>query len=285
MGVGIISAGRVGAVIGSALRATGHAITGAAAVSDASRSRADELLRGVPILDPATIAERSELVILAVPDDELPQLAAGLACAGVVPGGQIFAHTSGRYGIDVLKPLADAGAITLAIHPAMTFTGTSLDLPRLIGCPWAVTAPAMFMPIATALVVEMDGEPFDVAEADRGTYHLALAHGSNHLVVLVDQVLTILDEIGVQDPSRLVAPLLQASLEGALSSGANALTGPVKRGDAGTVAEHLGALAELDRPLLEHAYRALALGALNLAGLDDSTREHICRLLTAPAKD
>ena len=279
MGVGIISAGRVGAVIGNALRSTGHQITGVVAVSDASKERADVLLPGVPVLDPPAVVERSELVILAVPDDELAALAAGLADADLVPGGQIFAHTSGRFGIDVLQPLAAKGAITLALHPAMTFTGTSLDLARLIGCPWSVTAAPMFMPIAKALVVELEGESFDVAEADRAVYHLALAHGSNHLVVLVNQVMDLLRDIGIQDPARLASPLLHAALEETLRTGPRALTGPIQRGDAGTVTSHLDALREQRQPDIERAYRALGLGALELTTLTDEVRSRLTELL------
>lgn len=285
MGVGIISAGRVGAVIGNALRATGHQITGTAAVSEESRERAELLLPGVPILDPPTIVERSELVILAVPDDALAALAEGLASAKLVPGAQIFAHTSGRYGVDVLAPLARAGAITLALHPAMTFTGTSIDLKRLVGCPWAITAPAMFAPIARALVEELDGTSFDVAEADRGQYHLALAHGSNHLVVLVSQVLDLLRDIGISDPAQLAAPLMNAALEEALRSGPAALTGPIRRGDSGTIVEHLGALAESDRYDIERAYRALGAAAVELTNHPLEVREHLTHLLKEKHRD
>lgn len=280
MGVGIISAGRVGAVIGNALRAAGHQITGVVAISDESRERAEMLLPSAPILDPATVVERSELVILAVPDDELGPLAAGLAEAGVVPGGQIFAHTSGRYGTEILAPLEAKGAITLALHPAMTFTGTSLDLSRLIGCPWAVTGRDMFLPIAKALVVELDGISVSVAEADRIAYHAALAHGANHMVVLVNQVLDILKAIGVEDPSMLAGPLLHAALEESLRTGPRALTGPVSRGDKGTVSAHLAALNELARDDIDAAYRTLALGALDLAHISEDTREEIRALLT-----
>lgn len=279
MGVGIVSAGRVGAVLGNALRAAGHPITGVAAISEASRERADALLPGVPILDIPTIVERSELIVLAVPDDELAGLAAGIARAGLQPGAQIFAHTSGRYGIEVLAPLAARGAITLAMHPAMTFTGTSLDLGRLIGCPWAVSAPAMFMPIATALVVELEGHSVQIAEADRTTYHLALAHGSNHLVVLVTQVLELLRDIGVEDPHALAGPLLHATLEEALRTGERALTGPVKRADAGTVAAHFEALREADHPNTEIAYRALARGALDLCAHPEEVRGRLLTLI------
>ena len=133
LGIGVIGAGRVGAVLGAALRAEGHAITGAYAVSDASRERAALLLPGVPLLDVPALVERSEMLLLAVPDDQLAPLAAGVAATGMMPGGQLVVHTSGRYGTEVLAPLAQAGSATLAIHPAMTFTGTPTDLRRLVG--------------------------------------------------------------------------------------------------------------------------------------------------------
>ena len=135
--------------------------------------------------------------------------------------------------------------IPLALHPAMTFTGTSLDLSRLVGCSFAVTAPAPVLPIGQALVVEVGGEPVVLAEEARGLYHAALAHGANHLVVLVAQAAQALAAAGVAEPGRMLAPLLEAALDGALraeSAGGGgaitALTGPVRRGDAGTVREH-----------------------------------------------
>ena len=89
-------------------------------------------------------------------------------------------HTSGRHGTEVLAPATALGAIGLAIHPAMTFTGMSVDLQRLNGTCFAVTGPALFIPDCSGTVVEMGGEPVHVAEADRALYHAALAHAANH---------------------------------------------------------------------------------------------------------
>ncbi|MFY9232728.1 MAG: NAD(P)-binding domain-containing protein, partial [Candidatus Nanopelagicales bacterium] len=97
--IGIVGAGRVGAVLGAALRRTGHEIVGVSAVSDLSRLRADALLPGVPVLAPPEIADAAELVLLAVPDDVLPDLVAGLVGAGALSSGQFVVHTSGRHGI------------------------------------------------------------------------------------------------------------------------------------------------------------------------------------------
>ncbi|PWH06939.1 oxidoreductase [Brachybacterium endophyticum] len=285
LGIGIIGAGRVGAALGAALRAEGHAITGAYAVSEASRARAAEMLPDVPLLGVDRIVERSELVLLAVPDDQLAPLAAGIAATGLAPGGQIFAHTSGLHGIDSLAPLERTGGIALAMHPAMTFTGTPADLPRLVGCPVAVTARESFLPIAQALVVEIGGEPVTLAEGDRALYHAALSHGANHLVVLVDQARELLASIGIEDPGVYLRPLLTAALEESLRRGRKALTGPVSRGDAGTVTAHLEALAEADGATgdTRSTYRALALAALARAGLGEQEDRTIREILQGPA--
>ncbi len=237
-------------MLGAALRAAEHAVVGGvSAVSEVSRERAENLLPGVPILEIQDIVERSELVLLAVPDDALGELVAGgLAKLGAWQPGQLVAHTSGRFGVGILNPVRTVGAIPLALHPAMTFTGMSLDLTRLMDCTFGgVTADAAMLPIAQALVVEMGAEPVVIAEADRTLYHAALAHSSNHMVTLVAQASQMLREIGVETPEAMLGPLLRATLENALASGESALTGPVARGgDVGTVSAHAQALKEYD---------------------------------------
>ena len=245
LGVGVISAGRVGAVLGAALRGAGHAVVGVHASSEASRERAATLLPDVPVLDVQSIVERSELVLLAVPDDQLPGLVSGLAATGAWQPGQLVVLTAGRHGTGVLEPVRAAGGIGLAVHPAMTFTGLSLDLQRLADCSFGVTAAAPVLPIAQALVVEMGAEPVVVAEADRPLYHAALAHGSNHVMTVLGESMQLLGEIGVEHPDRVLGPLVRATVDNALASGENALTGPVARGDVTTVAAHVAALREL----------------------------------------
>jgi len=158
MSVGIVGAGRVGASIGASLRLAGHLVVGASGVSEASVTRIDTMLPGVPRIDVEEVVRRSDIVFLAVPDDAIAELVDGLAAVGAWRGGLLVAHCSGRLGLDALAAATRAGAIPLAIHPAMTFTGTSLDLDRMVGATFAVTAPAAFLPIAQALVVEMGGE-------------------------------------------------------------------------------------------------------------------------------
>ena len=266
LAVGIVGAGRVGAVLGSALRQVGHEVVAASGGSPESLERIDTLLTGVPVRDMVDVARAADLVLLTVPDDAIGRVAEWIADQGGFRAGQIVLHTSGRHGVEVLRPALAAGAIPLAIHPAMTFSGTSLDLSRLEGAPFAVTAPAPVLPIGQALVVEIGGEPVLIPETARGEYHAALSHASNHLVTLVVQAERVLAQAGVDDGARLLGPLTRAALDGALSSGAQALTGPVSRADAGTVAGHLAALAGgSDHLETLAAYRALARSTTLLA--------------------
>ena len=255
--VGVVGTGRAGAVLGAALGRAGHHVVAAYAVSDLSRLRAEALLPGVPLVAVAQVLAESDLALLTVPDDVLPGLVAGLVETGAVRPGQFLAHASGRFGYGVLAAATRVGGLPLALHPVMTFTGTSIDLARLSGCPFGVTAPDQLRPVAEALVVEMGGDPVWVSEGNRVLYHAALAHGANHLVTLVTQTLDLLRSAGVEEPARLVAPLLSAALDNALRYGDAALTGPVARGDAGTVAAHVRELGEVS-PEARVAYVALA---------------------------
>lgn len=266
LSIGVVGAGRVGAAIGASLRLTGHMVVGASGVSEASVTRIDTMLPGVPRLDVEEVVRRCELVFLAVPDDAITELVEGLAAVGAWRAGHLVAHCSGRVGLDALDAATRAGAIALAIHPAMTFTGTSLDLDRMVGATFAVTAPSAFLPIAQALVVEMGGEPVVLDDAARPLYHAALVHGANHVVTLVSQAASLLAAAGIEDPGRLLSPLVHASVDGALTDAPGAvstLTGPVVRGDAGTVASHVAALAS--RPEAAQAYRAMARATADIA--------------------
>lgn len=280
--VGVVGSGRVGAVLGAALALAGHRLVAASAVSQASRERARLLLPRVPLLPVPDVVAAADLVLLTVPDDELPSLVEGLSLTGAWQAGQIVVHTSGRYGVQVLEPATSAHVIALALHPAMTFSGTPVDLERLAGCCFGVTAHEAVRPVAEALVVEMGAEPVWVAEADRVLYHAALAHGSNHLVTLVSQALQVLRGTGVEAPDRLLAPLLSAALDGALRQGDAAVTGPVSRGDAGTVAAHLRELADGPPDVLS-AYvalaRATAVRALAAGRLDTRAAQSLLDVL------
>ena len=260
LAVGVVSAGRVGSVLGAALARAGHVVVAASGVSKSSVRRAEELLPDVPLLSPDEVAARADLVLLAVPDDVLPGLVRGLVATNSLRAGQIVVHTSGAHGVGVLAPATEVGVLPLALHPAMTFTGRAEDLHRVAACCVGVTASPDDVAgwnVGEALVLEMTAEPVRVAEAVRPLYHAALTHGANHLATLVTECVELLRGAGIEPAERLIAPLLSAALDNALRHGDRALTGPVARGDVGTVRAHVSVLREA-APEVVPAYLALA---------------------------
>lgn len=256
--IGVVGAGRVGAALGAALARAGHKVTGASGRSDATAARISSLLPGTPHRRAEDVVRNAELVIFAVPDDVLAPLIAHLSESGAFRRGVIVAHTSGAHGIGVLHPAVAHGARPLALHPAMTFAGHADDADRLAsGISFGVTAPDDLRDTADALVRELGGNPEWIPEERRALYHTALAHGANHLVTLVNEALDRLRDAGVANPERVLSPLLHAALDNTLAFGDGALTGPVSRGDAGTVAKHVDTLAQT-APDSVPSYLALA---------------------------
>ncbi|OMC13285.1 oxidoreductase [Mycolicibacter heraklionensis] len=283
--VGVISAGRVGTALGVALERAEHVVVACSAISEESRERArrrlpDSLIRPAP-----DVAADAELLVLAVPDTELAGIVSGLAATGAVRAGTIVVHTSGATGIGVLAPLTEQGCLPLAIHPAMTFTGSDEDIDRLSESCFGITAAdEIGFAIAEALTLEIGAEPFRVEESARTLYHAALCHGANHLVTVIDDALAALraalpGRLGshvADDPDgiaeRVLGPLVRAALANTLRDGRAALTGPVARGDSATLARHLGVLAGVDTDLAE-AYRTNALRTAHRAGAADDVLE------------
>lgn len=265
--IGVIGAGRVGAVLAAALRAAGHDIVAAAGESNASRTRIETLLPGVPVMKPTDVARASELLLLTVPDDMLENVVTSLVGAGAIREGQYVVHTSGRHGLSVLQAATRIGAHPIAMHPAMTFTGTDVDLGRLPGCVFGVTTRPEDKACAEVLIADLKGNAMWVSESKRTLYHAGLAHGANHLVTLVAQAMDMLAASGADDPAATLRPLLTAALDNALTYGDAALTGPIVRGDVNTVRAHLADIAEATPEALP-SYVAMARATADRAVAD-----------------
>jgi predicted short-subunit dehydrogenase-like oxidoreductase (DUF2520 family) len=266
--VGVVGAGRVGAVLAAKLGAAGHRVVAAAGESDASRDRIEALLPvDVTVDKPSAVARACDLLLLTVPDDMLGNVVSVLSASGALREGQYVVQTSGRHGLAVLAPAAEVGARIIALHPAMTFTGTAVDLDRLGGCTFGLTAGTDEREVAEALVADLGGRVSWVPEEMRTLYHSGLAHGANHLVTLVTEAMELLSAAGAADPAATLRPLLAAALDNALEQGDAALTGPIVRGDVNTVRAHLAEIAT-NAPTTLASYVAMARATLARAVTD-----------------
>lgn len=272
--IGIIGAGRVAQAL---------------AMAFAPHSRSSPLMwarspdKARPI--GATVARRlddltqcCDIIAIAVSDDAVASLAADLAATMLAGRTPFIFHVSGRSGAAILEPLHAAGALTAAIHPAMTFTGDPQgEVGRMTQACFAITgsSPAAIEQ-ARNIVALLRGTAAEVAEDQRPLYHAALCHASNHLVTLMAGATHALAAAGVTDPAGLLAPLVRAALENSLDRGFSALSGPLLRGDERTIDGHLDAL-HAHCPQLLPAYRAMALATLDELGRTEPS--HLRRAL------
>ncbi|AJA08936.1 putative cytoplasmic protein [Sphingopyxis fribergensis] len=228
----------------------------------------------VPTID--RLMAECDIVAIAVADDALAGVVADMATVPLTKRARFIFHVSGRSGAAILEPLRDAGALTAAIHPAMTFTGDPQgEARRMAGARFAITgSTAEATAKAKHVVALLGGTAVKIAEEKRALYHAALCHASNHLVTLIAGAAGALKHAGVDDPSGLLAPLVRAALENSLGQGFAGLSGPLLRGDVQTIGGHLDALEEHSPDLLP-AYRAMAratLDELKCAGATPSDR-------------
>lgn len=274
----VIGPGRVGTVVAAAL-ARGHRIVGAAGGSQASRDRFAARLAGTRTAqDPVALAPEADLILVTTPDDAVERVVTALVTADVVGEGHRVVHLSGAQGLAPLRRAALAGAHVAACHPAQTVPSADASPDVLVGAAWAVTAAAGDRPWAHDLVVQLGGDPHDLDEDVRTLYHAALVVGANAAGAVTAVARQLLLAARVDDPGGFLRPLMEASVANVLRDGASALTGPVVRGDAGTVARHLAAL-DADLPSAADAYRHLT--AVILGQVRAALSDHDAAALTA----
>jgi predicted short-subunit dehydrogenase-like oxidoreductase (DUF2520 family) len=243
--VAIIGAGRVGSSLARSASEAGLA------VRLAGRTEALEACRS------------AEVALLCVPDSQITRAAEAIAAA--VPPLRFVGHVSGATGLDALAPCTERGAAPFAIHPLQTVPDAEAELAGA-PCAIAATEPAAES-LARAFAERLGMRPFAVPEEHRAAYHAAAVIASNFLVALEQSAAELLERAGIDDARERLAPLVLRAASNWAERGPAALTGPIARGDADTVARHLEAIDEL-APELRPLYKALAERTAALAVKD-----------------
>jgi predicted short-subunit dehydrogenase-like oxidoreductase (DUF2520 family) len=282
--VAIVGPGRVGALLAPAVVRAGWRLVGVAGGTTSAREAIARRVAGTrTTATPAEVVASAQLVLLTVPDDAIEPVVTSLAVADAFRDDQRVVHVAGSRGLDVLRRAAHCGARVAACHPAMTVPTGAKDPELLVGVAWAVTAAPADRGWASDLVRDLGGDPHEVADGMRTLYHAALAVGSNAVGAAVVTARRLLLAASVERPEAFLEPLVRASVANAATHGAAALTGPIVRGDLGTVEHHLAAITA-DLPELADAYRLLALATLEPVrpALPPATVAALRALLDAP---
>lgn len=228
------------------------------------------------------IPEETTILVLAVPDDKLQEVANEVARAGRAPRPSVVFHLSGALSTDVLTPLHAAGYIVGSLHPLQTVADPWSGAERLRGCAYAIAGEPGALTTARRIVTALDGRAMVIPPNLRPLYHAAAVFASNYILVAAATVARALAEAGIPESDAVAAalPLMRGTMDNVEQLGlGSALTGPVARGDVDTVRLHLSRLSPRERRL----YCALGLETVQLAravGLDPVQADALESLLT-----
>ena len=276
-----IGAGRAGSALATALRDAGHPVAAVHSRTAAHAARLAAATGAVVVHSALEAMELAAITFATVPDDEIGRVAAAVAVENVALPGRSLVHCSATHGADVLAPARSTAALVGAFHPLQALAGAA-SAPLLRGSSFTIEAPEPLHGTLAGLVADLGGHLLDLPAGGRALYHAAAVLAGNAPLALLARAVSLLEEAGIDRDAahRALSALLAGAASNAAEAGVEgALTGPVVRGDAATVARHLEALAS-DPPIRE-LYRHLALESLALAG--PVGREAVAGVLAAPA--
>jgi len=279
--IGFVGAGKVGTALASLLSARGADVV---AVSGRTRRSSLDMALAAG-LDPKAARSRADtlaaapIVFLTVPDDAIGPLCREIAEEGGWRAGQGVVHCSGALPSDVLQPAREAGAAVASFHPLQAFASLQAALEHMPGSTFALEGDPELVAQLDALVEALGGTAIHLKAEEKTLYHAAAVIASNYTVTLAALASDLLVREGIAPDAntalRYLLPLLRGTVDNLDALGLPAaLTGPLARGDAGTVQRHLEALEKI-APDLASLYRHLARLALPLAQekgrLDEAT--------------
>lgn len=285
--VAIAGAGRVAQAMGRLLRERGEVVAAVASRSLIRAEAAAAFIGGAEPVAYSALPAHAGQILIAVPDDALPEVAGILARSGMCRG--VALHTCGTRGPEALAPLAAQGVSCGTLHPLQTVSSPQQGLSALPGAAFAIDGDAAAIAWAEHIAALLGGEPLRVAPHLRPFYHAAAVMASNYAVALLDAAVILMNRAGIQEDTarRALGPLVRESIRNTLALGpVAALTGPIERGDAGTVNAHLEALAEVPDTVRQF-YKAAGLQALDIArrrGLEESKVRRVEELLRESSK-
>src|SRR5262245_726003 len=262
--IGIVGAGAVGTALGAALHRGGWPVKAVASRDPQRRERFRSLVEGSRAFAEATaLLDEVELVIVAVPDDAIPLVAGGLR----MYSGQAMVHTSGALDAAVLTPAMAAGTQIGSFHPLVAFADMERAVAALRGATVAIEGDDQLADLLARMAEAMGAVPVRLAPGSKSAYHAAAVLAAGGFVALLDAIAELGRVAGLDESGSLTiyGPLVEQTLGNARALGIRAaLTGPITRGDVGTLDAHLRTL-RAHAPGVVDLYVAAAEREIDLA--------------------
>ena len=262
----IIGAGMVGTATGHLLKKAGYEIVAIADKSAAALQRAQSYTGGKTYRKPQEVLNEVDCILITTPDDIILSVCKDIALSPLIKGKYVF-HMSGAGGLDLLEPAKKAGAMIASIHPLQSFSSIDTAIQNIPSSYFGITADTKAKREAKTIVLALGGKPIYISSKQKALYHAAACVASNYLVSLLSVVESIYQSIGIseKDAKKAYLPLIYGSLKNIeLSGSIQALTGPIARGDSGTVQKHVDAI-NAHLPQYAFLYSSLGLVTINVA--------------------
>ena len=272
--IAVIGAGKVGTAVGYLLQRKGHHIAIAVTTSQASLENAASYLPETRLVRDAgealadtDVAANVDVILITTKDWQIESACEKLAASGRLTPSHTVIHMSGAASLDLLSSAREAGAGVASLHPIQSFANIELAVERLPGSYFGLTAEGAARKVALRIADDLDGQVVEVADEHKTLYHAAACVASNYLVTLVYTAQKLYEAAGFEERAAIEAmmPLIKGTLANIESVGtAPALTGPIARGDAETVEQHLKKLVVMGEEIVE-TYRMLGLRTVDMA--------------------
>ncbi len=262
--IGFIGAGTVGTALAVRLNRCGYDIAAVSSRSLSSAQRLAGMVGDVPVYSsPQEVADHASVVFITTPDDAISVVIDLVRWHQ----GQNVVHCSGADGLDILEPARLVGAQVGSFHPLQTFASIQNAIDNLPGSTFALEAEGALLAVLETMAVSLEGRWIKLSAGDKAAYHTAAVMTSNYLVTLVKLATDLWAGFGIPRDQAIQAllPLLKGTLNNIENlSVPAALTGPIARGDIGTIQIHLNTLKET-APAILPAYCQLGLQTIPVA--------------------
>jgi predicted short-subunit dehydrogenase-like oxidoreductase (DUF2520 family) len=243
--IAILGLGKVGMAIGFLLRSAGYRIVAVASRSNLSINRGIVYTGGEAYTNFSDAAARAECILITTADDAIESVCNEISSAGSIKPGNKVIHMSGAGGLNLLETAHNAGANIASIHPLQSFADVEGAIKNIPGSTFGITTADEIKEWSVQIVRDLGGIPFFVSDTDKPLYHAAACIASNYLTTLIYMVEEIYRSLGLnrEDSIRAFWPLVRGTMKNVEAKGTvHALTGPVARGDIGTINKHIQAL-------------------------------------------
>jgi predicted short-subunit dehydrogenase-like oxidoreductase (DUF2520 family) len=272
--IGFIGAGTTGTALAVRLAQHGYPVTAVASRSLASAEKLASRISGCKVYSGAQeVADVAQFAFITTPDDTISKVAAEIKWHTE----QSVVHCSGAHSVDILEPAKQQGASTGCFHPLQTFASVDQAIDNIPGSTFAIEAEEPLASVLKEMATALEGDWVILKAGDKVLYHAAAVFACNYLVTLVKLATDLWQtfEVPPTQAAKALMPLLRGTLSNIENVGLpNCLTGPIARGDLGTISRHLESLSK-QAPSLLGIYKELGRQTVPIAlakGKIDSQR-------------